>query len=394
MRINPLRNLMLPSRAMRGGGAGRSLEAHAGRSVAVQGAGMNGELVHMRLFDLGAEVDFRGVTALLGQVPKLAPVEAQSAVPPTSKFPQPLEVKFEPPATPRGCLAEVRIHAIGVVAVRLRWPFDVPAMVDVATLSRDLIVEGLREDVWALRVADCVKADLGTALRDPYDVSVQDERYVAYCFHAAPPDVPALLQRESVAIAQLTSDSVGQDLVPVRLAAAHKHLMQYTAGDAVVVGWDHAVILDEPGQYEDILDVMELANLELLEFRTYDAHLDIRLEESFHAIDRLWAPGGLFRSARSALRDISQLRVEFARLTDNLHDTGKIFGDWYTAQLHRRLHERFHLASWERAVASKMATLEDMFHLAQEETNHRRTLVLEVMVVLLFVLDLALLVRL
>ena len=352
---------------------------------------MDGEIVHMRLFDLGAEVDLARVGPLLGKAPQPAPVEAQSAVPPTSKFPQPLEVRMVPDAAPRGSVAEVRVHGIGVVVVRLRWPVQVAAMTDLAAASHAVTLEGLDVDAWARRLAERVKVDLGTALRDPYEVAVQDERYVAYCVHARPDDVSALLQKESVAIAQLTSDSVGQDLVPARLAAAHKHAMQYTPGDAVVLGWDHAVILDEPGQYEDVLDVMELANLELLEFRTYDAHLDVRLEQSFSAIDRLWAPGGLFRSARSALRDISRLRVEFARLTDNLHDTGKIFGDWYTAQLHRRLHDRFHLASWERAVASKMATLEDMFHLAQEETNHRRTLVLEVMVVLLFVLDLVLL---
>ena len=34
-----------------------------------------------------------------------------------------------------------------------------------------------------------------------------------------------------------------------------------------------------------------------------------------------------------------------------------------------------------------------MFHLAQEEANHRRSLILEVMVVLLFVLDLLILLR-
>jgi uncharacterized Rmd1/YagE family protein len=40
-----------------------------------------------------------------------------------------------------------------------------------------------------------------------------------------------------------------------------------------------------------------------------------------------------------------------------------------------------------------MGTLEDMFHLAQEETNHRRSLVLEVLVILLFVLDLVILLQ-
>lgn len=345
----------------------------------------------MRLFDLGAEVDLPAVLSLLGKAPAPAPVEARSPVPPTSKFPQPMEVKLQPGSGPSGCLAEVRLHAVGVVAVRLRWPCEAADIAGLAAVARSARFDGLDEASWSRALAERVKADLGPALRDPYEVAVQDERYIAYCIHLPPAEVPAFLEREATPIAQLVSDSVGEDLVPARLAAAHKHTLQYTPGDAVVIGWDHAVILDEPGQYEDILDVMELANLELLEFRTYDAHLDSRLEQSFAAIDRLWASGGLFRSARSALRDISQLRVEFARLTDNLHDTGKVFGDWYTAQLHRRLHERFHLGSWERAVASKMDTLEDMFHLAQEETNHRRSLVLEVMIVLLFVLDLAVL---
>jgi hypothetical protein len=352
---------------------------------------VSGEIVQMRLFDLGAEVDLSRVGALVGQSPSPAPVEARSPLPPTSKFPQPLEVKLSVPGGPAGCAAEIRVHGIGVVVIRIRWPCQAESLAGFGALSRQLRLDGQPEADWSRDLAGRIKAELGLALRGPYEVAVQDEQYVAYCIHATPSQVPDILAKDSVAIAQLTSDSIGQDLVPARLAAAQKHTMQYTPGDAVILGWDHAVVLDEPGQYEDILDVMELANLELLEFRTYDAHLDLKLDQSFEAIDRLWARGGLFRSARSALRDISQLRVEFARLTDNLYDTGKIFGDWYTAQLHRRLHDRFHLTSWERAVASKMATLEDMFHLAQEETNHRRTLVLEVMVVLLFILDLVLL---
>jgi len=348
---------------------------------------LRAEIVQMRLFDVGAEVDLGRVTTLLGRPPRPAPVEAQSPLPPSSSFPRPLEVGF---ALGQG-RAEVRVHAIGVVAIRFRWACEVQRLTDLAGAADAVRVEGKPEDEWARQLARQVKDDLGGALRGAYDADVREERYVAYCVHLPPDQVKPVLEAQAAAIGQLTSDSAGQELVPSRLAAANKHTLQYTPGDAVVLGWDHAVILDEPGQYEDVLDVMELANLELLEFRTYDAHLDDQLERSFHAIDRLWAPGGLFRSARSALRDISQLRVEFARLTDNLHDTGKIFGDWYMADLHRHLHARFHLASWEKAVGAKMATLEDMFHLAQEEANHRRSLVLEVMVVVLFVLDLVLL---
>lgn len=352
------------------------------------------ELVQMRLYDLGGVVDLARLGPVLGSVPQPAPVVSHSPVPPSTTFPQPHEVVYSPKQATSGTRVEVRIHAVGVLAIRVRTPAQVPGLGALAAAAEAVRVDGLAIEAACRAIADRVLPDVRPALKAEYDARQFTERYVAYCVHASPDEVPRLLEQGSLEIAQLVSDSVGQNLGPSRLAAATKHTMQYTPGDAVVLGWDHAVVLDDPGEYEDILDVLELANLELLEFRAYDAYLDRRLEGAFAALDRLWAPGGLFRSARGALQDISRLRVEFARLTDNLHDTGKIFGDWYTAQLHRRLHERFHLASWEKAVATKMATLEDMFHLAQEEANHRRSLVLEIMVVLLFILDLVLLVRL
>lgn len=355
---------------------------------------MRAEIVHMRLFDLGAEVDLARLKAMRGQAPVPAPVEARSPTPLSLTFSQPLEVTFAPPDAPAGARVEVRVHALGALTVRLRWPCEADGLAGLAAAADAFRAGGLDAASYARQVMEEVRRDIGPALLEPYQAGIQEERYIAYCVHAPPAEVPALLQREQAAIAQLVSDAPGQPLVPSRQEAAVRHTMQYTPGDAVVVGWDHAVVLDEPGEYEDVLDVMELANIELLEFRTYDAYLDGRLEDAFDALDRLWAPGGLFRSARSALQEISRLRVEFARLTDNLHDTGKIFGDWYTAQLHRRLHERFHVASWGRAVAAKMDTLEDMFHLAQEEANHRRSLLLEVLIVLLFVLDLAVLLEL
>ncbi|MHB1260563.1 MAG: hypothetical protein ACYC2H_02480 [Thermoplasmatota archaeon] len=353
---------------------------------------MRGEVIHMRLFDLGEEVDLEGVTRMHGAVPSRAPLVTHSPSPPTLRSPTPLEVVFAV-AADRGqaVRVELRLHGVGVLAVRARWAVEAEAVGSLGELAQALRIGGQPFEAYAEGLAGELRGELG--LPAPSADGVEPERYLVYALHLAPGDVPDLLQRERAALAQLVADAPGESLVPERLASAWKHTLQYTPGDAAIFGWDHAVVLDGPGEYEDILDVIELANLELLEFRSYDADLDRKLESSFVALDRLWARGGLFRSARTALAEISKLRVRFARLTDNLHDTGKLFGDWYTAQMHRHLHERFHLASWEKAVASKMETLEDLFHLAQEEANHRRTLILEVMVVVLFVLDLAILLR-
>lgn len=355
---------------------------------------MRVELVCMRLFDVGAEVDMAKVTTLAGLKPNPAPLEAQSATPRSSAFPRPIEVIVPAPEMDiPGARVEVRLHAIGVLAIRYRATIEADGVAGLDARLRGLRFQGKPIDESSEHLFAGVRHEIANALQATYESGVGVERYDVYCIQVPPTRVPELLAKESDAIAQLITDSAGQSMVAARRTAAAKHTLQYTLGDAVVIGWDHAVILDEPSEYEDILDVMELANAELLEFRTYDEYLDRRLDGSFEALDRLWRPGGLFRSARAALADISRLRVEFARLTDNLHDTGKVFGDWYTAQLHLRLHERFHLASWERAVATKMETLEDMFHLAQEESNHRRSLMLEIAIVLLFVLDLFILLR-
>lgn len=353
---------------------------------------VRGEVVHMRLFDLGEEVDLARVERMRGAEPTRAPLVTHSPSPPTLRSPTPLEVSFPMQADGGQAIrVEMRLHGVGVLTVRARWAVEVAALAGLGGLAQSLRVGGRPFEEFADGLARELRVELGLA--PPLPDGVAPERYLVYALHLAPAEVPELLQRERPTLAQLVADAPGETLVPERLASAWKHTLQYTPGDAAIFGWDHAVVLDGPGEYEDVLDVVELANLELLEFRSYDADLDRKLESSFVALDRLWARGGLFRSARTALAEISKLRVRFARLTDNLHDTGKLFGDWYTAQMHRRLHERFHLASWESAVASKMETLEDLFHLAQEEANHRRTLILEVMIVVLFVLDLAILVR-
>jgi hypothetical protein len=352
------------------------------------------ELVHMRLHDLGAEVDLRKVGTMLGLPAHHAPLVANSAAPPYSTFPQPKEVTFPWEQAPGlGATVEVRLHQVGAVTVRFRWHVEAETLAAIRALAAPPPGVDLSVDAAAADIVARVRQDLAPALHTPYVTQVAPERYLAYCIETQPGDAERMLAEERGWIAALVANEPRETHLPARMEASFRHLLQQDDGQAVIPGWDHAVIMARHGGYEDVLDVMELANLELLEFRTYDAYLDERLDQAVAAVDRLWARGGWLRSARTALQDISRVRAEITRLNDNLHDTGKIFGDWHTAQLHQRLQARFHLGSWERAIKAKMDALEDMFHLAQEEANHRRSLILEGLVILLFVLDLLILLR-
>ncbi|MEA3190924.1 MAG: hypothetical protein QOD77_1506 [Thermoplasmata archaeon] len=352
---------------------------------------MRGEVVHFSLYDVGAELRLEKVQRMLGRAPAPAPLTTESPTPAYVGFSQPLEVAWTPEgASTPGMRVEVRLHAVGVVAVRIRLPVTVAAMEELPGASKAARIQGRTLEEASAGWFRALEAELKHAFVEPYQGLPQMETYRAFCLVEAP-SAEDLLAHGREDLASLVAGEPRGVLVPDTVAGALKHTIHYYRGHCAILGWDNALVVSPTKDYEDLLDVFEVANLELLEFRTYDAYLDRRLEQSFAALDRLWARGGIFRSARAPLKELSELRVDLARLTDNLHDTGKVFGDWYLAKVHQRLQERFHIGSWEKAVENKMATMEDMYQLAEEEANHRRSLILEVMIVLLFILDVALL---
>jgi uncharacterized Rmd1/YagE family protein len=80
-----------------------------------------------------------------------------------------------------------------------------------------------------------------------------------------------------------------------------------------------------------------------------------------------------------------------ARLTDELENITKFFGDWHLARIYQHVCHRFHLADWNRIINEKLQTLADLYQLLQQDRNNFWMVVLESTIVLLFILDLVLL---
>jgi len=79
--------------------------------------------------------------------------------------------------------------------------------------------------------------------------------------------------------------------------------------------------------------------------------------------------------------------VDLARLTDELGNISKFFGDWHAARLYQGLSTRFHLHDWQRTIDHKLKTLGDIYQLLATDRMNRWMLVLEATIVLLFVID-------
>lgn len=355
-----------------------------------------GELVFTFLYDLGGEVKLADVATLVKGL-RAERVEPSKNAPPYVDLARPLAYRYPERVieTPRGeekLHVEARVYGIGAVSVALRLPFEAKDLREVNELTflKPAKVPGL--DAIAREIAESIAGTLDEALVERYVAAVDPEAYLAVVLTQTPVPAMELFEKER----QMLAGIVAGERRPERLSAEEvrdnlRTWFRYYEDDLVVVDWERALVLEPSGKYEDVLTVMEIANLELLELRVYDKYLDAVLEEAYEDITRFYGRGGLFRSARGVQEELSNARIDLVRVTDAINNIGKIFGDYYLAKLHVGLAERFHLNEWEAIVREKMATLNELYTLASHEVEHRRGMALEAMIVLLFLLDLALL---
>ena len=92
------------------------------------------------------------------------------------------------------------------------------------------------------------------------------------------------------------------------------------------------------------------------------------------------------------LDSLREIRVDLARLSDEISNATKFFGDWHLARVYQYLSARFHLADWHREIVEKLKTLDSLYSILKQDQTNKWMMILEATIVLLFVIDLIILV--
>jgi hypothetical protein len=161
----------------------------------------------------------------------------------------------------------------------------------------------------------------------------------------------------------------------------------YYEDELVVVGWETAFVYDASGGAAPIEDILEFANTQLVELRTYDGHLDAELDAIYkHQPSRLWwSPiGNRVPGPSSQLR---YLIVDVRELSDRSRNTLKFIGDAYFARLYRGAVARFGLEAWQRQLDEKLRTIAELYRFAEDRAQHLRDNFLEIIIILLIVIE-------
>jgi hypothetical protein len=282
----------------------------------------------------------------------------------------------------------IKLLPVGAISITVRVPFEVSHLGDLVGYHDLTFAEGsLHDEVRAL--AEQVTRELKDYYIKPNERLADEEAYTVFCIHA-PLETEGkhisceqwLDEHRREVAALLTQEPDIDHLSEQEAAESTGRYLSYYDHDLVVVDWDAALIMDEPRNMDETVYVMELANLQLAELEAYDRILDEAVERSYRDL----VPRTL-KGRGSVLSQLGEIRIDLARLSDELSNITKFFGDWHLARVYQALSSRFHLADWHKSIDEKLKTLDDLYQVLKQNQNNRWMLMLELTIVFLFVVD-------
>jgi hypothetical protein len=247
---------------------------------------------------------------------------------------------------------------------------------------------GLEEEV--AEFAESVRKDLAPYCVRPVSTLMQAEAYTVFCLAALPGVEGQVVRAEDWlkanrrrVAALLMQEENAESLSEQEVSESTELYLSYYGDDLVVVDWDSAVVVGQQDSLDDVLHIMELANVQLVELAAYDRTLDEALQFAYSDMNKEAAG-----STRKMLQNLRELRIDLARISDELSNITKFFGDWHLAKTHRSLADRFHLGDWQRVIGEKTRTLDGLYQILLQNRFNMWMFVLEVTIVLLFIIDL------
>jgi hypothetical protein len=351
---------------------------------------MKGEVVYLYAFDVADEIVTARVQALLAKKPVPFEVRSDRTLPRDVPLYKPLAIEPAPLVGARpGQLVRllIRLYEIGVVTIAMRVAFEVGTLADLVPFHRPVLASEETLDQAARRLCAAICRDLKDLMirRSPLP---EPEAYTIFCLtELGPvPDSSQWLQEQRRAVAGLLSETEPDRLSEAQVNEVLRIHYSFATTDLVVIDWDAALVVDLSGYVEDVLYTLELANLQLEEFRIMDQRLDAYLNRAYTDLERRRRP--LLGVPTRLLRALRRLRMDVTKLSDEVTHITKFFGDWYLARVYLGARERFHLDHWRGSVDRRLLQLDQLYSVVQGEVSDQRMLWLEAAIVVLFVVDL------
>jgi hypothetical protein len=162
----------------------------------------------------------------------------------------------------------------------------------------------------------------------------------------------------------------------------------YYPNDLAVIGWNAAFLYDSESGAETAIQLLEYANSQLLEFRHYDELLTRELATVYAALDKGTGMLARWRLARAATA-LHTVLLDVNELTERADNAIKFLSDMFSARLYKLAAAKVGVPDYKDLVTQKLQTAEDLYRFMVDQFNQSRAFVLELMVVIILIIELA-----
>lgn len=349
-----------------------------------------GRVLLQRFFDFADEVRLKEAHARLERAPQAARFISTASKLRVADPPLELELGARECGVPGvGVVRTVaRLYDLGALAIT----FDVPLP---GPMTQDELIE------FVARVADAHDSTTaaarplldeidrtiaGATIRKDTSDIVEDYR-VVFIERTEPPldggaigehlDLARILQGERNPITQ------------TERAEILRTRFSYEPQELVVVDWNSAFVLDPTGNRE-VVDLLELASMQLLELRAYDQLTERALSRLYG--DLGWS--GLTRVSsqrnQKLSREAMRMYVELLKLAERFDNSLTMLGDTWLARVHRAAVHEFDVPRWHQQLERKVELLRQINELLFDQLSTRASHRMELAIIMLIILEIVL----
>lgn len=169
------------------------------------------------------------------------------------------------------------------------------------------------------------------------------------------------LEHAPAMAALLKSETV--DLDPKEVEYTISTQIKYAKHDLSIIDWDGAFLFDVEGDFGLAVELLTLANYQLLRHRLLDRRLDEQLERIMKVVNAA-ETDKKFLSDKSLVKDVKSIlrrRLTWISAFESIERDIKLIGEWYSARFYDIASRKMKVNEWRATIKDKLDSLEDIY---------------------------------
>jgi len=345
------------------------------------------------IYDVADTIDLAELSRIDGQRFQKAQLDLRPLDPPHNHFKfvtPPLAARLDPIEL-SGLQAEVLIKIFDYGTMSIRATFPMTGSFEQVQSATANLRQSSELAERAETILTAALKQFSGALNQPHKPLLEEYFVIEINAFEQPITAATLTEKHSRELAGLLL-AESRSLSALEQEDALRARFSYFENDLVLINWDCSLVIESRESAEAVESILEFANTQLVELRTYDDRLDNELDEIYKwdvaRLQQHW----LFGRRRAAERTarIRKLLVDIRELSDRSSNSLKIIGDAYYARVYRSMSSRLGLSDWQKQLESKLVSVNEMYHFATDQAQHARSDFLELVIIVLIVIEIIL----